>query len=243
MTRDQIVAAITATGIVPCWRYDDTSAIIDASKALCDGGMTTVELTMTMPGNLKLIERAVAELPAGVVVGAGTVLDAETARMAILAGARYVVSPCLVPELVPMCHRYGVAVVLGAASPTELMEAKALGSDVIKIFPAGIGGPSHVAEMISVFPGVRTVVTGSTVLADIPGYMAAGADAAVVGLPHMALAAYKERRFDDMRRMGERLMALVREGRDPAAKKRLGEEYLARYTDIDRGAKSARAVR
>jgi 2-dehydro-3-deoxyphosphogluconate aldolase/(4S)-4-hydroxy-2-oxoglutarate aldolase len=241
MSRDRIVADLAATGIVPCWRHDDTSAIVEASKALCDGGMTTVELTMTMPGNLRLIERAVAELPAGTVVGAGTVLDAETARMAILAGAQYVVSPCLVPEIIPMCHRYGVAAVIGASSPTEIMTAKSLGADVIKLYPAGIGGPNHIAETISVFPGIRTVVSGGVMLADIPAFLTAGADCAVVGLPQIAYAAYTERRFAEMRKMAERLIAFAKEGRDPAAKKRRGEEFLARYVDLERGRKAGAA--
>jgi 2-dehydro-3-deoxyphosphogluconate aldolase/(4S)-4-hydroxy-2-oxoglutarate aldolase len=242
MNRDQIVAHLAATGIVPCWRCDDTVAIIDATKALIDGGLTTVELTMTMPGNLRLIERACAELPPGTLVGAGTVLDAETARLAILAGAKYVVSPCLVPEIITMCHRYGVAAVIGAFSPTEIMTAKSLGADVLKLYPAGMGGAAHIGETLSVFPGIRTVVSGGVLLGDIGGFITAGADCAVVGLPQIGGTAYAERRFGELTRIAERLVGIAREARDPAAKRRMGEEFLARYTDLAPRA-AARAAR
>jgi 2-dehydro-3-deoxyphosphogluconate aldolase/(4S)-4-hydroxy-2-oxoglutarate aldolase len=242
MTRDRTVATLSATGIVPCWRCDDTAAIIDATKALCEAGMTTVELTMTMPGNLKLIERARAGLPETIVVGAGTVLDAETARLAILAGAQYVVSPCLVPEIIPICHRYGVAAVIGAFSPTEVLAAKSLGADMLKLYPAGMGGADHIAETLSVFPGIRSVVSGGVLLGDLAGFLTAGADAAVVGLPHIASAAYAKRDFAEMRRVAERLIAIAKEARTPEAKKRRGEDFLARYTDLDRKA-VARAAR
>ncbi|MBA3707876.1 MAG: bifunctional 4-hydroxy-2-oxoglutarate aldolase/2-dehydro-3-deoxy-phosphogluconate aldolase [Planctomycetes bacterium] len=242
MTRDQIVNAMALTGIVPCWRYDDTSAIIEASKAMCDIGMNSVELTMTMPGTLRLIERAAAELPKGTLVGAGTVLDAETARMAILAGANYIVSPTLVPEVITMCHRYGVAAVAGAFSPTEILAAKTLGADVVKIYPAGLFGANQLAETLTVIPGIRTAASGGIALADTGRFITAGADMVVIGMPHIALPSYVDRTFTGMQRIGSRLLEIVREARDPAVRARMGAESLRRYTDLG-DAKTAAAAR
>jgi 2-dehydro-3-deoxyphosphogluconate aldolase/(4S)-4-hydroxy-2-oxoglutarate aldolase len=236
MTRDQLVTTIATNGLMPCWRHDDASGIIDASKALADVGFNNVELTMALPGNLKLIERAAAELPTGTIVGVGTVLDGETARMAILAGARYVVSPVLVPEIITVCHRYGAVAIIGVSSPTEIITAKSLGADMLKIYPAGSGLIKHIqlAESRSVFPGIRTVVTGGSMcLSDIKGFMSAGADAAVVGMPTMAMEAYAARKWSEMQRVATRLLALVKEGRDTVNRQKFGQLVLARYTDLD----------
>jgi len=228
MSRSRIIEAISGLGIIPCWRHDDTSGIIEASRCLSDVGMTTVELTMTTPGNLRLIERAASELPAGTIIGAGTVLDAETARMAILAGAHYIVSPALVPELVPLCHRYDVALVMGVCSPTEILTAKSLGADMLKIFPGYLGGPAHLAEMRAVFPGIRTAVGGIN-LEEIPGFLSAGADCAVIGLPKTAAAAYQQRRFDELTRIVSALMRQVATARSSEARERFSQECLGRY--------------
>jgi 2-dehydro-3-deoxyphosphogluconate aldolase/(4S)-4-hydroxy-2-oxoglutarate aldolase len=236
MTRDQIVAHLCASGLMPCWRHDDTAGIIDASLALAEVGFSTVELTVVMPKALRLIEEASARLPASVVVGAGTVLDAETARLAILAGARYVVSPILVPEIIEMCHRYNAVAIPGCATPTEIQRAHTLGADLIKIFPAGSGPLQHImlAEMRSVFPGLRTVVTGGAItLADAGGFMSAGADSMVVGMPVMAAEAYARRDFAAMRRVAERLVASVAEARRPAAREAFVRRWLERYADLD----------
>ncbi|MBA2479503.1 MAG: 2-dehydro-3-deoxyphosphogluconate aldolase [Planctomycetes bacterium] len=243
MSRHDLIQTICDNGIMPCWRADDSSAIIDASKALADVGFNNVELTMTMPGNLRLIERAVAELPASTIVGAGTVLDAETARAAILAGARYVVSPALVPEVVTMCHRYDVPVVIGAYSPTEILAAKTLGADMIKIYPAGIGGPSFIAEVCSVFKGIRTAVAGCVLLGDIGDFIAAGADVGVIGMPQIAREAYAERRFDEMQRIAKRLLDVVREARTPEAMRRRADDAAKRYVDLDGAKQRAAATR
>ncbi len=244
MTRDQIVANIAATGLIPCWRHDDTAGIIDATKALADIGITNVELTMTMPGTLRLIEQASAQLPPEVIVGVGTVLDAETARVALLAGARYVVSPILVPEIISTCHRYNCVAVPGVSSPTEIVTAQTAGADLVKIFPSGTGTSNHLylAELRSVFPGVRTVVTGGTTLSDIPGFMSAGADAQVVGMPTMALEAYTARRWSDFQKMAQRLQKMVKDGREPQARQRLIQRLIARYTDLDGAAAPAAAA-
>jgi 2-dehydro-3-deoxyphosphogluconate aldolase / (4S)-4-hydroxy-2-oxoglutarate aldolase len=230
-TRHQIVQRMHDEMLVPCWRWDDTSGIVDASKAMVDIGLSVVELTMTMPGNLKLIERCAAELPRAL-VGVGTVLDAETARMAILAGAKYVVTPVLVPDVVQMCHRYDIPAIIGAQSWTEIVAAKTLGADVIKVCPAGIGGPGHLGEVRSVFPGVTTVVSGQVRLSDIPAFLTAGADCAVIGMPNIAVEAYAKRDWASMQAFAKRLLALCRDARSPETRKRAAEAGAARYVDL-----------
>ncbi len=232
MNRAETVRRMTAGGIVPCWRTDDTAALIDAAKAMADAGCETVELTLTMPGALKLIERAAAELPATVAIGAGTVLDAATARLAILAGANYLVSPTFVPEVIDLAHRYEVAVAAGAFSPTEIFAARSAGADVVKLYPAGVLGLGALRDLLNVFPGLRTVASGGIRPAEITAWIAAGTDAVVIGAPHFAHAAYAARDYAAMRRVVGRMLAMAREGRDPALRQRLAADGLARYAEL-----------
>jgi 2-dehydro-3-deoxyphosphogluconate aldolase / (4S)-4-hydroxy-2-oxoglutarate aldolase len=235
LTRDQIATAIADNGIFPCWRTDDTDGVIDATKALFDVGMNNVELTMTTPGNLRLIERARKELPAQMIVGAGTVYDTETARMAILAGAQYIVSPVLAPDIVEICHRYGVMAVISAFTPTEVLAAKNASTDMIKLHPCGGGGPAMLFELRGPFPGVRLIATGGVLLGDIANYMTAGVDAIVVGIPHLAKDAYRDRDFPAMQRVAKKILAAVREGRDPERMRQYADDILRRYVDFENG--------
>src|SRR6185369_7765152 len=119
-----------------------------AVEAIKAGGVPVVEITMTVPGALRVIEKVAARYGADVVLGAGTVLDAETARACILAGARFVVSPALNLGTIEMCRRYSVAVIPGALTPTEIVAAWSAGADVVKIFPCGaVGGASYIKSL------------------------------------------------------------------------------------------------
>jgi len=166
--------------VVPVFRTDRTDKLIPASKAYCEGGMKVVEYTMTMPDALKWSEKARAELPADARLGAGTVLDPETARLAILAGAQFIVSPGLAPKVIETCHRYGIPVVPGAMTPSEIMQALDFGVDLIKVFPANIGLP-YFGDLVAPFPQVRFIAAGGPIPSDLAKqYFAAGASAVTV---------------------------------------------------------------
>ncbi|MBA3848168.1 MAG: 2-dehydro-3-deoxyphosphogluconate aldolase [Planctomycetes bacterium] len=232
MKRADTVRRMIDGGVVPCWRTDDTAGLIDAAKAMADVGYETIELTLTMPGALRLVERAAAELPATVAIGVGTVLDAATARLAILAGANYLVSPSFIPEVIATAHRYDVAVAAGAFTPTEIFNARSLGADVIKLYPAGQLGMGGLRDLVSVFPGLRTVASGGVRLAEIADWIASGTDAVVIGAPHFAPPEYTRRDYAAMARIAKRLLAMAKEGRDPELRKRLAAEGLARFAEL-----------
>ncbi len=204
---------ISACGISAVFRTDDTAPLIPAAAAFCAGGVPVIEFTMTMPRALALIERGAAELPAEAILGAGTVLDAATARMAILAGAQFVVSPVLDAEVMDLCRRYGVPMIPGVMTPTELLQARRLGAEMIKIFPACALGPQAFAELLAPFPGLRIMAAAVGGTARIAEYIAAGAEVVCVGGQAVDARAYVERRFDALARIAADLVATVQEAR------------------------------
>jgi 2-dehydro-3-deoxyphosphogluconate aldolase/(4S)-4-hydroxy-2-oxoglutarate aldolase len=174
--------ALKETGVVAVIRADQAEDLIDVSRALRQGGVKFVEITMTVPGALGVIEKATQVLKAEeVYIGAGTVLDAETARLAILAGACYIVSPAFRPDVIATCKRYAVPVMPGAMTPTEVLNAWEAGADVVKIFPAGIGGPQFFKDLKGPFPFVELMPTGAVNRQTAPQFIKAGACAVGVG--------------------------------------------------------------
>lgn len=200
------------------FRTDDTRNLIEAALAVAAGGIGVLEFTLTMPGALSLLEKTLPRLPKGVALGAGTVLDAETARLAILAGAHFVVSPGLDVGMIEMCHRYGVPTMPGAFTPTEIMKAWQSGADLVKIFPAFCVGPRFVAEVSGPFPGIPFVAAAIGPLENIPEYIAAGTAACCVLGNGIGGSAYAEGRFDVMTREAAKLKSAAESGRKRMAK-------------------------
>jgi 2-dehydro-3-deoxyphosphogluconate aldolase/(4S)-4-hydroxy-2-oxoglutarate aldolase len=180
--REQTLRALKDTGVVAVIRADKAEDLVDVGRALRQGGVQFIEITMTVPGALATIERATAELRNDdVYIGAGTVLDGETARLAILAGANYVVSPAFRPDVVAVCKRYSVAVMPGAMTPTEVLNAWEAGADVVKIFPAGVGGAQFFKDLKGPFPHIEIMPTGAVNRETAPAFIKAGACAVGVG--------------------------------------------------------------
>jgi 2-dehydro-3-deoxyphosphogluconate aldolase/(4S)-4-hydroxy-2-oxoglutarate aldolase len=166
--------------------------------ALAEGGVTALELTMTVPGAVSIIEQLSRTLPPNVLIGAGTVLDAETARNVILAGARFVVSPVFRPEVITLCHRYDVAAIPGCFTPTEILAAWETGANVVKVFPATALGPSFFKDVRGPLPQVKLMPTGGVTRENAGDWIRAGACAIGVGTALVDPAAVAERRFDDI---------------------------------------------
>jgi 2-dehydro-3-deoxyphosphogluconate aldolase/(4S)-4-hydroxy-2-oxoglutarate aldolase len=181
--KQKVIAALKETGVVAVIRVDDPSDLIDVGKALYQGGVKFIEITMTVPGALAVIEKTVNALKKEeVYIGAGTVLDSETARLAILAGAGYIVSPLFRSEVVNTCKRYGVAVMPGALTPTEVFNAWEGGADVVKVFPANsLGGPQYFKDLKGPFPYIEIMPTGAVNRETAPQYIKAGACAFGLG--------------------------------------------------------------
>src|SRR5215472_14541856 len=160
--RQHVMKSLKETGVVAVIRADDAADLVDVCHALCAGGVKHIEVTMTVPGALRMIEKSVTKLNnREVYIGAGTVLDGETARLAILAGASYIVSPVFRPDVVAICKRYGIAVMPGAMTPTEVLNAWEAGADVVKVFPAGVGGPQFFKDLKGPFPYIDIMPTGA----------------------------------------------------------------------------------
>jgi 2-dehydro-3-deoxyphosphogluconate aldolase / (4S)-4-hydroxy-2-oxoglutarate aldolase len=180
MEKVKVLAELKAIGLVPVLRADSVAKALAMAAAIADGGVTVLEVTMTVPGAIEVM-RKLAETRPDILIGAGTVLDAETARMCILEGAQFVVSPALNVKTIEMCHRYSVAVLPGALTPTEIVTAWQAGADVVKVFPASsAGGPAHIRALRSVLPEVAFCPTGGVEPGNVAAYLAAGA--AFVGM-------------------------------------------------------------
>ncbi|MBM3335148.1 bifunctional 4-hydroxy-2-oxoglutarate aldolase/2-dehydro-3-deoxy-phosphogluconate aldolase [Candidatus Sumerlaeota bacterium] len=180
-TLDRSLEEMTGTGVVAVVRAPDSTKLVEVARALCEGGVTCVEITMTTPNALEVIHAAVGHLGDRACIGVGTVLDSETARAAILAGAEFVVSPILDEEVIRTAHRYSKPVVPGAFTPTEIVRAWEAGADVVKVFPASVGGPSYFRALKGPLPHIKLTPTGGVNLTTAAEFIRAGAEFLAVG--------------------------------------------------------------
>lgn len=213
MTRHDQIQRIRETAFVAVLRADSPEQLIDVGHALREGGCDLIEVTMSTPGALEVIEQAAAELGQGVLLGAGSVLDAETARAAILSGAQYIVSPVTNYEMIEMAHRYDKVAMPGAYTPTEAMNAYAAGADFVKIFPAGIGGPKLIKAILAPMPQLSLVPTGGVNLQTIVDFLEAGAAACGVGSALVKKDALQRGDMDEIKNTAAAFMDKVAEAR------------------------------
>ena len=181
MDRDEQVRFIEESGIIAIVRFDRPKQLVQVAKAIEAGGVAIIEFTMTTPNALAIIEESTREFGDKVLLGAGTVLDAETARAAILAGAEFIVSPILDPEVIEVCRRYSKVVIPGAFTPTEILTAWQCGADFVKVFPADLGGPSYLKAILGPLPQVKLVPVGGVSLENVADFIKAGAVAVALG--------------------------------------------------------------
>jgi len=177
----EVAAAVATQRVVAIVRAPDADAARAAVWSLVEAGLQVVEVSLTTPGALEVIAEVAARRVPGLVLGAGTVLDGATARLAVLAGARFLVSPSLQEDVLLTAHRYGVATLPGAATAAEAVRAMELGADLVKLFPASAYGPKATGDLLQALPQVPLVPTGGVTLADAPDYIRAGAVAVGIG--------------------------------------------------------------
>lgn len=218
-TRAGIVHAIEAAGVVAVVRLPDATAGAAVAKALAEGGVTAIEVTMTVPNAVRLIAELSATLGDGMLVGAGTVLDVATAREVIQAGARFVVGPVFRPAVIAACHELGVPAMPGCFSPTEILSAWDAGADVVKVFPATALGPGFFKDIRGPLPQVKLMPTGGVTRANAGDWICAGAVAIGVGTALVDPKAVAEGRFDAIRENAAHFVAAVRDARAGAAVK------------------------
>jgi len=179
--REKIVSGIEAEGLVAIVRVRRPELALPLAKALVAGGIRAVELTMSIPNALEAVRTIDRELGDKILLGVGTVIDDDTCRAAIDAGAKYVISPITRPSLVAAAHALDRPVMLGAYTPTEAQAAHEAGSDFVKIFPADTLGPSYIKSLLAPLPHLKIVPTGGVNLDTMEAYLAAGSAALGTG--------------------------------------------------------------
>jgi 2-dehydro-3-deoxyphosphogluconate aldolase/(4S)-4-hydroxy-2-oxoglutarate aldolase len=181
MNHRESVELIRQTGVIAIMRADSSDQLLRAADAIHEGGVCVIEVTMTTPGALTIVEQAASRYGQDVLFGVGSVLDGESARAAILAGAQFVVSPSFKPALVEICRRYSIPVMPGAYTPTEVLTAWESGADMVKVFPASFGGPGLIKALKAPLPQVELVPVGGVDLETAADFVRAGAAAVGVG--------------------------------------------------------------
>ena len=182
MRKEEIRQRILDIGIVPVVRASSATLAIAAVKAIYAGGIPIIEMTMTVPGAIDVIRQLSVSLGSEIVIGAGTVLDADTAKQCIDAGAEFIVSPGIDPGTVELAKREGKLILPGALTPNEVIEAWKQGADFVKVFPCGaVGGPQYIKSLKAPLPQIPLIPTGGVTLANAAAFIAAGASALGVG--------------------------------------------------------------
>jgi 2-dehydro-3-deoxyphosphogluconate aldolase/(4S)-4-hydroxy-2-oxoglutarate aldolase len=192
MNKSAIVARIIGTGLIPVVRAESSDIAMRAIDAIREGGISILEITMTVPGAIRVIEEVARRFSDDAIVGAGTVLDSETARACMLAGAQFIVSPALDLETISCCRRYGIPVMPGAMTPTEIVTAWKAGADFVKVFPANaLGGAGYIKALRAPLPQIELVPTGGVSLKTAADFIKAGAAALGVGADLVDTAALR----------------------------------------------------
>lgn len=213
MSKEQSLQRLLDSGIVAVVRSPDSQQLVEVCRALADGGVTVVEITMTVPDALDVVRQVRNALGDRVLLGAGTILDAETGRAAILAGAEYLVAPTLDLDVIRLCQRYSKLVMPGCFTPTEILAAWQAGADVIKVFPAEVLGPAFFKAVRAPLPQVRLMPTGGVDLTTAAEFLKAGACCLGVGSQLVEPKAVAAGTFDRIRELARQYIQIVRDTR------------------------------
>lgn len=214
MDKKKIIEQIEELGLVPVVRASSADEAMQAIEAIKAGGVNVLEITMTVPGAIKVIEKVADKYGSEVLVGAGTVLDPETARACLLAGAQFIVSPALNLNTIALCQRYSAPVMPGVLTPTEVITAWSAGADFVKVFPAGsVGGASYIKNLKGPFPQIKIIPTGGVSLKTAADFITAGASALGVGTDLVDVKAIREGNAQLVTQRAKQFIDIVREAR------------------------------
>ena len=213
-TKERSLALIREVGLVPIVRAPSPEDAFRAAEAIISGGIGIAEITMTVPNAIRVMERVAERYGDKVLLGAGTILDPESCRAALLAGAEFIVTPSLDVRVIEMARRYSKPCFPGALTPTEVLTAWQAGADMVKIFPAGpVGGPKYIKALKGPFPQIDFVPTGGVNLETTPEFIKAGAAAVAVGGELVDLKALREGKLDVITSNSRRFLDAVQSGR------------------------------
>ncbi len=213
MSREATLKRILDGGVVAVVRSESSEKLVKVVEALAEGGVTAAEITFTVPNALDVIREAKRAIGDALVLGAGTVLDPETARAALLAGAEYLVAPNFNPDVIRLCRRYDKAVMPGAFTPTEVLAAWETGADVVKVFPADAVGPAYFKALRGPLPQIRLMPTGGVDLNTAEAFLKAGACCLGIGGSLVEPKAVAAGDFARIRDLAAQYIAIVREFR------------------------------
>jgi 2-dehydro-3-deoxyphosphogluconate aldolase / (4S)-4-hydroxy-2-oxoglutarate aldolase len=214
MQRQTILSSIIDIGIVPVVRTASAESAIRAIQAIYRGGIRAAEVTMTVPGAIHALEKLADEFEDRITLGAGTVLDPETARACILAGAQFIVTPATNLKTIEMAKRYSKVITPGALTPTEVLTAWEAGADMVKVFPCGaVGGPKYIRALKAPFPQIDMIPTGGVSMETTAEFLRAGATAVAVGGELIDAKNIAEGRYDVFEERARHFLAEVAKGR------------------------------
>ncbi|HEV3448589.1 MAG TPA: bifunctional 4-hydroxy-2-oxoglutarate aldolase/2-dehydro-3-deoxy-phosphogluconate aldolase [Gemmataceae bacterium] len=213
MSKENQLRQVLECGIVAVVRSPDSRQLLEVCRALADGGVNVVEITMSVPGALDVIRQVKLALGERVLLGAGTVLDAETARAVLLAGAEYIVAPTVNLEVIRLCQRYDKLVMPGAFTPTEILAAWEAGADIVKVFPAEVVGPAFFKALRGPLPQIRLMPTGGVDLTTAAAFLKAGACCLGVGGQLVEPRAVAQGDFNRIRDLARQYVAVVKQAR------------------------------
>jgi len=218
VTKEASRKKIIEVGIVPVIRAASAVLATQAAEAICAGGIPVLEVTMTVPGAINVIQELVKSMGKDALIGAGTVLDAESAQRCIAAGAEFLVSPGFDQATVQAANRLGKLIIAGALTPTEVITAWRAGSDLVKIFPCGtVGGAKYIKALKAPLPQIPMVPTGGVSLATAAEFIQAGAEALGIGAELVSPAALKSGNMSAITETARQFVAIVREARNGMA--------------------------
>ncbi len=207
--KEKIINLLNETKIISIIRAESSEELLNVAKALKEGGIKFIEVTMTTPGALKAIEEFCGEME-DVIIGVGSVLDPETARLSILSGAEFIVTPTLNFDVIKMCKRYSKVVIPGAFTPTEIINAWEAGADFVKVFPASVGGPSYIKAIKAPLPQVNLIPVGGVNIDNVSDFIKAGASAVAVGSQLVKKEFLKEKNFEAIKNLAKEFVEKIK---------------------------------
>ena len=214
MEKREMLNKMIAEGLIPVIRVTSAQEAIDVADAMKEGGLTFIEITMSVQGAIDVIKDLTKKYKDEIVMGAGTVLDPETGRAALLAGAQFIVSPTLNLDLIHLAHRYSAVVIPGAMTPTEILTAWNAGADMVKVFPAAqLGGPEYIKALKGPLPQILLVPTGGVNLQNAGAFIKAGCAALGAGGELVDKKALKEKKFNILTENARAFLKVIREAR------------------------------
>lgn len=213
MNNRDCLERIRNSAVIAIMRARSSEKLLDAADAIRAGGIDAIEVTLTTPGALSLIGSAVARFGEDVLFGAGSVLDPESARAAILEGAQFIVCPTLKVETIEVCKRYSIPILPGAYTPTEILTAWEAGADIVKVFPANLGGPAYFSSVKAPLPHVILAAVGGVDLGNAADFIRAGAEVIGVGSTLLRQDLLDAKDLDGIKKVAEHFRTEVDKGR------------------------------